>query len=68
MRKLVIGVSDQVRHKPKKMARGSNLWIEKVEGLYYYLCTENKGADQLRDHCAADLHFCFGIFRKQFFS
>ena len=31
---------------PQKMARGSKFWIKEVEGLYY-LCCENKGADQL---------------------
>ena len=38
------------------------------EGLY--LCSENKGADQLRsycaaDNCAADLWLCFCICKKQ---
>ena len=50
VRKQVIGVSDQVPHKraiqPHKMARGLKFCIYKVEGLYY-LCRENKGADQL---------------------
>ena len=27
----------------------------------YYPCTENKGADQLRGYCDADLCFCFRI-------
>ena len=31
----------------QKMARGLKFRIKKVEGLYY-LCSENKGADQLR--------------------
>ena len=31
----------------KKMARGFKFWIYEVEGLYY-ICSENKGADQLR--------------------
>ena len=38
-----------------KMARGSKFWIKKEEGLYY-LCSENKGADQLRS-----LRLCFRI-------
>ena len=29
-----------------------------VEGLYY-LCSENKGADQLRSYRLADLHLLF---------
>ena len=31
---------------PQKMARGLKILIEEVEGLYY-LCSENKGANQL---------------------
>ena len=31
---------------PQKIARGLNCRIKKVEGLHY-LCSENKGADQL---------------------
>ena len=27
----------------------------------YYPCSENKGADQLRSFCEADLHLCFRI-------
>ena len=38
----------------QKMARGLKFRIEKVKGLYY-LCSENKGADQFR----AKLFFCF---------
>ena len=34
------------------------------EGLYY-LCSENKGADQLRSYCPADLCLCFRISKKQ---
>ena len=33
----------------------------------YYLCSENKGADQLRSHCAADLRLCFRICKKKVF-
>ena len=32
----------------------------------YYLCSENKGADQLRDHRAADLRLCFRILKGRF--
>ena len=39
---------------PQKMARGLKFRIYEVEGLYY-LFSENKGADQLRSYCAADL-------------
>ena len=33
-----------------------------------YLCGENKGADQLRSYCEADLRLCFRICRKPVFS
>ena len=39
---------------PQKMARGLRIWFKEVEGLYY-LCSENKGADQLPSYCTADL-------------
>ena len=32
----------------------------------YYLCSENKGADQLRSYREADLHLCFGIAKSRF--
>ena len=34
----------------------------------YYPCSENKGADQLRGYCEADLHLCFRICKKTVFS
>ena len=45
---------------PQKMVSGLNFWIKKVEGLYY-LCSENKGTDQVHDYRAADLRPCFCI-------
>ena len=46
------------------MARDWKFWISKAEVLYY-LCSENKGADQLRDyheaHRKADLLLCFRL-------
>ena len=42
----------------QKMARGWKFWIKKVE-QQYYPCSENKGADQLRSNCEADLSLCF---------
>ena len=53
--------------KSQKMARSLKFRIKKVEGLYY-LCSENKGADQLRDHREADLRLCFRIFKMLVFS
>ena len=44
----------------QKKARGLKFWILKLEGLYY-LCSENKGADQLHGNCEADLRLCFRI-------
>ena len=46
----------------QKMVRGLKFWIWKVEELYYP-CSENKGADQLRSYCEADLRLCFRICR-----
>ena len=34
----------------------------------YYLCSKNKGADQLLSYCAADLHVCFCIVTGQLIS
>ena len=63
MRKPFFGVSDQVRHKQavqlqKMAARGLKFRSKKVEGLFY-LCSENKGADQLRGYREADLRLGF---------
>ena len=51
----------------QKTARGLNFRIKKVEGLYY-LCSENKGADQLRGYREADLRLCFCICKMLVFS
>ena len=34
----------------------------------YYLCSENKGADQLCSYCTADLRLCFSIGKNPVFS
>ena len=39
---------------PQKMAIGLKFWIKEEEGSFY-LCSENKGADQLRSYDRADL-------------
>ena len=44
----------------QKTARGLKFQIHEVEGLYY-LCSENKGADQLCGNCEANLRLCFCI-------
>ena len=51
----------------QKTARGLKFRIKKVEGLYY-LCSENKGADQLRGYHEADLGLCFHISKMLVFS
>ena len=42
----------------QKIARGWKFLIKKIEVLSY-LCSENKGTDQLRSYCEADLRLCF---------
>ena len=44
----------------QKVARGLEVWIWEVEGLYN-LCSENSDADQLGSFRAADLRLCFRI-------
>ena len=44
----------------QKMGRVLKFRVAKVEVLYY-LCSENKGADQLRGYREADLRLCFRI-------
>ena len=51
----------------QKMTRGLKFRILEVGGLYY-LCSENKGADQLRGDREADLRLCFRICKKPVFS
>ena len=43
-----------------KIDRGWKFYNQKVEE-FYYPCSKNKGADQLRSYCEADLRFCFCI-------
>ena len=51
----------------QKLARGLKFRVEEVEGLDY-LCSENKGADQLRGYREADLRLCFRICKLLVFS
>ena len=46
----------------QKTARSLKFWI-KIVGELCYPCSENKGADQLRGYCEADLRLCFRICR-----
>ena len=51
------------------MVRRLKFWILEVHvQRSLFLCSENKGADQLRGYRTADLCLCFGIFKKQVFS
>ena len=49
------------------MARCLKFRIWEVEGLYY-ICSENKGADQLRGYREAELRLCFRICKNPVFS
>ena len=51
----------------KKMVIGLKFRIKEVEELCY-LCSANKGADQLHGYRAADLSLCFRICKKWTFS
>ena len=51
----------------QRMVRGLKFWIWKVEGMYY-LCSEKKGADQLRGYREVDLRLCFRISKMLVFS
>ena len=46
--------------------RGLKFRIKEVEGLYY-LCSKNRGDDQLHGYRTADLRLCFRICKKQLF-
>ena len=51
----------------QKQARSLKFRIEEEEEVYY-LCSENKDADQLRGYREADLRLYFRICRLLFFS
>ena len=51
----------------QKMTRDLKFRIKEV-GELYYLCSENKGADQLRGYREADLPLCFRICKTPVFS
>ena len=51
----------------QKMGRSLKFLILEEEELYY-TCSENKGADQLRSYCEADLRLCFHIGKNLVFS
>ena len=58
-------MSDQAQS--QKQAIKLKFWIYKVKEMYYP-CSENKGADQLRSYCEADLRLCFRIGKNPVFS
>ena len=49
--------------RPHRMARCLKFRILEVESMYY-VCSENKGADQLRGNRAADLRLYFRMYKK----
>ena len=51
----------------QKQARSLKFWGY-VEEELYYPSSENKGADQLRSYCEADLRLCFRIGNNPVFS
>ena len=53
--------------RPQRMDRGLKFRIYEVGGFYYLVrvYSENKGADQLRSYCTADLRFCFHTYKNQ---
>ena len=51
----------------QKRARRVKFRIE-VEEELYYPSSENKGADQLRSYCEADLRLCFRLCRLLVFT
>ena len=65
MRKLTVWVSDQDQNKPVCTVTEEilNLRRIQVEDELYYPSSENKGADQLRSYCKADLRLCFRLCR-----
>ena len=67
VRKPAFRVSEQVTHKQgcTATANGYRVEISDVGGLYYP-CSENKGADQLRDYREADLRLCFAYAKSRF--
>ena len=67
--KPVFWVFDKVRQKPVCSATedGYKLEIFEREKLYCP-CSENKGVDQLRSYCDADLRLCFRIGKNLVFS
>ena len=57
----------QITAQSQKQARSLKFRIKGEEGLYCP-CSENKGADQLRSYCEADLRLCFRIGKNPVFS
>ena len=66
LRKPIIRDSDQSdtnrSAQSRKQARSLKFLVY-VEKKLYYPCSENKGADQLRSFCEADLYLCFRLCR-----
>ena len=71
IRKPVFGISEQIRHKPGGTATEDSKRLEildlEKEGLYH-LHRKKRGADQLRNYCAAYLRLCFRMCKHPVFS
>ena len=65
MRKPVLKVSDQGLTQTDD---GKRLEILDLGSRGYFLCSENKGADLVRDFCAPDLRLLFFAYAKSRFS
>ena len=67
MRQPTIFVSEQAQHKPACTVTEKSNMLESLvlrrRGITLYLCSDNKGADQLCSNCTADLRLCFRIGR-----
>ena len=51
----------------QKLTRDLKFLIQEEEELYY-LCSENKGADQLHGYLEADMRLCLRMCKRQVFS
>ena len=69
VRKTVFGVPTRSHTnravQPQKMVGDLKFRVYEVEGLHY-MCSENKGADQLCDYRTADVRLCFRKCKSRF--
>ena len=60
-------INQHVQSQREKKAGSLKIWLY-VEQELHVPCSENKGADQLRSYCEADLRLCFRICKNLVFS